>query len=239
MDGFTINTMSPQEDEFALLALGVPSVYRGFFDPRRLSELVKWLNPESWAATNPDGWTDAWIEFLKGVNRDTSLRLVLKSPSHTFRINALTSLFPNSAFVWLVRDPIDTFLSNRKMWISMFDRYSLWNYEPSALDSFLGKALGYASDILERAIRTLPKERFVVVGFGDLTRSPVDAMERLNKRLLLGDWNAMRSPLSPIACAKNGYSQDSYDRSQVPNDCIREMNRLNSIQVEALSSHGV
>ena len=29
MDDFTVNTFSPQEDEFALLSLGVPSVYRG------------------------------------------------------------------------------------------------------------------------------------------------------------------------------------------------------------------
>src|SRR5262249_49299611 len=39
MDDLPIDAHSPQEDEFALLALGVPSVYRGFFDPRRLPEL--------------------------------------------------------------------------------------------------------------------------------------------------------------------------------------------------------
>ena len=39
MDGMTIDNLSPQEDEFALLALGVPSVYRGFFDPRRCRNL--------------------------------------------------------------------------------------------------------------------------------------------------------------------------------------------------------
>ena len=44
MDAKRIDALSPQEDEFALLALGVPSVYRGFFDPRRLPELTRWLD---------------------------------------------------------------------------------------------------------------------------------------------------------------------------------------------------
>lgn len=67
IDGFAIDTFSPQEDEFALLALGVPSVYRGFFDPRRMQELAQWLDPDVWAADSSAGWMAPWREFLAGV----------------------------------------------------------------------------------------------------------------------------------------------------------------------------
>src|SRR5882724_3153170 len=113
MDHLSISALSPQEDEFALLALGVPSIYRGFLDPRRLPELSQWLDPAVWASGEPPGWTTAWQEFLSGVVAGRSGRLTLKSPSHTFRVRALTEFFPKASYVWLIRDPVATFLSNR------------------------------------------------------------------------------------------------------------------------------
>ena len=49
MDQVMITADSPQEDEFALMAMGVPSVYRGFLDPRRLPELQALLQPKFWS----------------------------------------------------------------------------------------------------------------------------------------------------------------------------------------------
>jgi hypothetical protein len=46
MDEGYIETFSPQEDEFAALLLGEPSLYRVFIDPRRIDELIVHL--EQW-----------------------------------------------------------------------------------------------------------------------------------------------------------------------------------------------
>jgi hypothetical protein len=43
MDEGYIGTYSPQEDEFAALLLGEPSLYRAFIDPRRIDELTEML----------------------------------------------------------------------------------------------------------------------------------------------------------------------------------------------------
>lgn len=239
MDGLSIDTLSPQEDEFALLALGVPSVYRGFIDPRRLPELARWLDPGSWTAAQPPGWAGRWSEFLAGVGDGRGGRLVLKSPGHTFRVGALPRIFPDAAYIWLVRDPHDTLLSNRKMWLAMIDRYALWACDPSALDAFLAAAMEHAADCLRRSALLFPRNRLAVLRFDQLTGSTLDSLERLNQRLALGTWKEMQPALAAIAGARAGHRPDSYGRGALPDACIRAAERLQAAQADALSSHGI
>ena len=239
MDGMTIDTLSPQEDEFALLALGVPSVYRAFFDPRRLGELSQWLDPGNWARDLPSGWSATWLEFLNDVRAETPGRLILKSPSHSFRIDALPELFPNASYIWLVRDPVDTFLSNRKMWLAMFDRYALWDADAAGLDSFLGRAIEHAAECLQRAIATIPLQRLAVLRFDRLTNSPLDSLERLNRRLSLGSWTEMQPSATNTASERASRRPETYDRSELPAAIIGALDRLDSAQLEAVSSHGL
>jgi len=239
MDSFTIGALSPQEDEFALLSLGVPSVYRGFFDPRRLLELTHWLNPDAWGSEQPEGWMDTWRQFLTGVTDGKLGRLVLKSPSHTFRIRALTEAFPQAAYIWIVRDPAETFFSNRKMWLAMFERYALWNWDAAVLDEFLCGAFESAAECLVRAVGLLPKERLVVADFGQLTDKTLDTLESINRRLLLGEWNNMQAPIRRNVTAKADYRLDTYDGQTLSGAAIKAAEKLLSAQQFALASHGL
>jgi hypothetical protein len=190
MDDVSVDAFSPQEDEFALLTLGVPSVYRGFFDPRRLDELAQWLEPEAWTADRPAGWLERWLEFLAGVSGNAAPapgRLLLKSPNHVFRIRALQQAFPNAAYIWLVRDPTDIFVSNRRMWTAMFERYALWHWEQRRLDHFLKRAFECATRCITEAVRDIPADRLVVVEFNHLTASPQDVARHIGRRLGIGD----------------------------------------------------
>jgi omega-hydroxy-beta-dihydromenaquinone-9 sulfotransferase len=68
MDAGRIHTHGPQEDEFALLLLGEPSVYRGFIDPRRLADCAALLR--AWDSGDPGSAANAlprWQQFLRGI----------------------------------------------------------------------------------------------------------------------------------------------------------------------------
>lgn len=239
MDGITIDALSPQEDEFALLAFGIPSAYLGFFDPRRLPELTRWLDPNAWTGGEQGGWMAAWLEFLSNIASGGRGRLILKSPGHTFRINALLDRFPNATYVWLVRDSAETFHSNRKMWIAMFERYSLWNWDISVLDDFLGQAFNYAAECLSRATRMLPRDRLVVMPFEQMTGDTLNSLECLNRRLLLGSWIKMQPTLTPMIGAKQRYRMDTYDGSKLTDASSKRARQLHLAQLSALSSHGI
>jgi omega-hydroxy-beta-dihydromenaquinone-9 sulfotransferase len=237
MDAFTIDTFSPQEDEFAMLALGVPSVYRGFFDPRRLEELAHWLDPDAWTVEESGDWVTPWQEFLAGVADGKEGRLLLKSPNHTFRIRALMKEFPAAAYVWLVRDPEEVFLSNRKMWVSMFQQYAFWEWDSADLDRFLTRAFQYAAECLVCATTALPKERLVVVDFQRLTSAPVETIEALNRRLSLGAWDDMSTAVTQAAAGKSDYRQDTYTEA-LPSGVRVAIGELRTAQHAALGEYG-
>jgi len=166
MDGLEISALSPQEDEFALLTLGVDSAYRGFLMPERLPELLHTLDPSYWD-THEAQWLPRFERFMAGVlasGGQAGRRLILKSPNHSFRLPALLRRFPQAQVVWMVRDAATVLHSNRKMWQAMFAEHRLTQSGAEGLDAFLGCALQSCADVLQHLRAELPAQRWIAVG---------------------------------------------------------------------------
>lgn len=165
MDGLEISALSPQEDEFALLTLGVDSAYRGFLMPQRLRQLVHTLDPGYWDAHEAT-WLPRFERFMAGVLASLGRpgqRLILKSPNHSFRLPALLRRFPDAQVVWMARDAATVFHSNRKMWQAMFAEHSLSGPAADGLDEFLGAALQSCAQVLQRLRAELPAHRWITI----------------------------------------------------------------------------
>jgi hypothetical protein len=239
MDGVAVTAASPQEDEFALLALGTPSVYRGFLDPRRLPELAQWLDSDAWSVADPPGWFDVWRGFLADVARGQNGRLLLKSPNHTFRLRALRQGFPDASYVWLARDPIELWLSNQKMWRAMCGAYALWDWDEPSLEDFLLAAFRHAVRCLATAVAELPRERLVVLDFERLARAPVEAARAVNTRLDLAAWAEMAEPIAWRARELADHRRQPYDASALPPRVRTALDELRQAQERARASHGL
>lgn len=185
MDGLEISALSPQEDEFALLTLGVDSAYRGFLMPERLAELNPTLDPAYWDA-HAARWLPRFERFLAGVlatSASPGRRLILKSPNHSFRLPALLRRFPQAQVVWMVRDATTVFHSNSKMWRSMFQEHRLSTGSADALDGFLGTALGRCAEVLNDLRTNLPPGRWVAVEQTALAADPRGTVARVIAQL--------------------------------------------------------
>lgn len=144
MDGMAVDTHSPQEDEIALWLLGVPSLYRGWMDPRRLEALA--------TLTGGDG-SDAMPTlqaFLTSVGVAEGRPLAVKSPNHLFRLPAIRRCWPDAPVLLLLRDAATLRSSNVRMWGAMCERYGLWAAPPGMLDRFVDLALHAGAAVLER-----------------------------------------------------------------------------------------
>lgn len=174
MDQGQIATHGPQEDEFAALLLGEPSAYRGFLDPRRLSECGALLWPTA-SDTLP-----RWQTFIRGVASTASgTRLLLKSPGHTYRVSMLRALFPNAKFIWIGRHTGEVLASNVRMWGAMIDRYALWEVPAGAVDGFLQQALHACANVLDQCLDEMPRERMLWVDFEELRTDAKDVLQRV------------------------------------------------------------
>jgi hypothetical protein len=179
MDVGLIDTFSVQEDEFAALLLGETSTYRGFIDPRRFDELEIVL--DEWrtcakAVTPP--LSARWETFLRGVLNDAPGRLLLKSPTHTFRLPWLATRFPKARFIWLTRPLPAVLESNRRMWTAMVERYGQWRLDTVKLDHFLHRAIQNHNEILDWARSTIP-ERLYMASFDEIVQDPANLIARI------------------------------------------------------------
>jgi hypothetical protein len=141
MDGRPVGTRAPQEDEFALLLLGAPSLYRGFLDPRRLDTLVPLLDGSG------GDWTGPFEAFARAVLAlaPEPARLVVKSPTHLFRQAGLRARWPAAPLLVPLRDPTSSWASALGMWRDMVALHGLWPAPEAALESFLSRAFHAAA----------------------------------------------------------------------------------------------
>jgi len=243
MDGFVITNESPQEDEFALLAQGIPSVYLAFFDPRRLTELTRWLEPRAWTELPQETWWPRWRTFLTSVQGQRDVRLLLKSPNHTFRMQAILGQLPESSFVWILRDPRHIFLSNIKMWKAMIRRYALWSVDEATLsrelDSFLTTALELASRVLLDATARLPRTQLVVVRYEELLDHPSEMVEKISDRLALPMQRIDAAALQQVIARGAVLQKSRYDDCSPPNAIESILPSLLQSHAAAYATHGV
>ena len=188
MDGLQIRHDSPQEDEFALLTLGVASAYRAFWMPQRIDQLHETLSPAYWLAE--PHWLPLWEAFLRGVLRShgAAVRqpLILKSPNHTFRLPAILRRFPAARVVWMARSAGDVLASNRKMWRAMFDAHGLAPPDDVALEAFLSAALSSAAQVLEWCGEHVPPAQWCLVRHEALLAAPHETVRAVCRHLAGG-----------------------------------------------------
>lgn len=191
MDSVQVAPDSPQEGEFALMVMGIPSLYRGFFDPRRFPELIPLMQQAYWTEKHSD-WIENLEAFLYGIGKTAAQQhMILKSPGHLFRIRSLEKRFPLANHVWILRDPVAVWSSNLKMWRAMIQRYGLWNAPAGVLEEFLESALCAFADLLEETHNQGGFQRQPVYGYEALVQNPAKVFPSLVDRLNLGPWSEM------------------------------------------------
>lgn len=210
MDAVLVDALSPQEDEFALMAAGADSAYRFFLDPRRWRELLPALHTEHWAAS---GLSAAWIRelstFLGWCVEDPHKPLIVKSPNHLFRAKALKAIWPQAKFVWVVRAPEQVWHSNLRMWKAMAQRYALWFWQKGDLENFVEACFEAYLDVLVQLRGTNYAPIDSMVCYDELVRAPESTVTRIVAELDL------LSGFRPDRLSATAERLQSYDRSGI------------------------
>lgn len=180
MDEVEVGPHSPQEDEIALLAFGVPSLYRAWIDPRRWRECLPVLDQETWL--NQKDWISHWQHFLSACSNNSEQRMVIKSPNHVFRFKAIQALWPHSHMLWVLRNPWAMWHSNVRMWRAMVDRYALWHASPGDIEGLLyHAALSYLE--LLRDLRRQPPDSVIFLSYERMLMAPEEVLAQALDRV--------------------------------------------------------
>lgn len=185
-----VTASSPQEEEFALLCCGAVSPYEAFLFPEALSTLDKLCDPDQFEEADARSWDNTLVSFLKGVCycRGRDKRLLLKSPTNSFRVARLEKLFPEATFISLVRESEAVFRSTLAMWEKMWDRYAVGRaLQRRALEAQVIAVRALLEAKLEKCASRLPADRFTTARYEDLVADPLGTISRIYDALALGD----------------------------------------------------
>lgn len=209
MDNMKSGWERPQEDEFALLALGLPSPYRRLAFPNEPAPDMDWLSLDGVDESQLREWNEQLEWFVKLLTYRDGKRVVLKSPPHTGRLGHLSQLFPGAKFVHLVRNPYEIFPSTQRLWqsLDMIQGFQVPHYRN--LDEFIYTAFEKMYEGFDRQRSKVPNQHIIDVRYEDLAADPHATMKRIYEQLDIGDFDQV----SPKIVANQKETKD-YKRNE-------------------------
>ncbi len=210
MDDVAAGWDRPQEDEFALVNMGVPSPYRRMAFPRTSPDVPVALDLATLAPADLDRWRQALRRFLERLAVRDPRRPVLKSPPHTARTAVLAEMFPGAKFLHVVRDPFVVFPSTMRLWKSLHEVQGMQVDDGAAAERYVFAAFEQMYAAFERDRPRLPPGALHEVRYEDLVADPVGRLREAYERLDLGDFARVEPALEAQARSMKRYRTNDY-----------------------------
>jgi hypothetical protein len=211
MDNMAAGWDRPQEDEFALCMMGVPSPYLTIAFPNHPPQYPEYLDLEGLSPRALAVWKRAFVGFLQRLTYKDPRRLILKSPPHTCRIKTLLQLFPDARFVHIVRDPYVVFPSTVNLWKALYQMHGLQRPTFAGLDEYVFTSFRRLYEKLEEGRKLVDPSHFYELRYEDLTRDPIGQVQALYKHLGLGGFEEVRPRLKRYVASLAGYETNRYE----------------------------
>ena len=201
----------PQEDEFALCNMGIPSPYATMAFPNEPPQFPEYLDLEALAPAELRRWKLAMMKFLKALTYQRSGRLVLKSPPHTFRLPTLLAMFPKACFLHVVRNPYVVFASTVRLWKSLYawQGYQKPVYaglEEHVLDTFVAM-----HERLDATRKLVDPARFHEIRYEDLLDDPVRRMRGIYEHFGLGRFEGVQPAIRAYFADRADYRTNRHE----------------------------
>lgn len=212
MDNMATGWARPQEDEFALCNLGVPSPYLTMAFPNRLQD-QQYLDLEEVSDADRNRWKQTFVRFLKCITLRNPKRIVLKSPPHTCRIKVLLELFPDARFIHITRDPTVIFPSTVNLWKRLYKTQGLQVPKYEGLEEHVFATFEKMHETFQRDRRLIEPSRLCEVRYEDLVADPVGQIRVIYERLELGQYDEVQPLLQQHAAEQADYKANHYEIS--------------------------
>jgi hypothetical protein len=222
MDNMPLAWNRPQEDEFALCNLGQPSPYLTIAFPNRGPQHREFFDLENVPPEALERWKACLLRFLRQVTFRNRKRIVLKSPTHTYRIKVLLDLFPDARFVHVVRNPYVVFPSTVNLWQSLYAHQALQHPTLKGLEDYVFDNFLHMYEKLEEARPWLDSSRFYELRYEDLVSHPVKHVRAIYEHLELGDFDQILPRLKQYIANTADYQTNRYELSPELRDTITQ-----------------
>lgn len=213
MDNVATGWDRPQEDEFALCSLGLPTPYKSWAFPKQGPVDTEWLTLEEVSDADRRRWRDGLRSFVNALSLKSPGRVILKSPPHTARIKQILEVFPDARFVHISRDPMKLFPSTVRLWKSLSDVQTLQSYEPEYdwIEEEVFTNLTRMYEAYDRDRPLIPDGRLVEMSYESLVADPKASLRAVYEQLDLGDFANAEAGVDEYLSQEKDYKTNRFE----------------------------
>ncbi|MCA9231922.1 MAG: sulfotransferase [Planctomycetales bacterium] len=214
MDNMAAGWQRPQEDEFALGNLGVPTPYLSMMFPKRGPVHTEYLDLRDLTAAERGRWKQELGEFFRRLTFCDPRRIVVKSPPHTARVRTLLEMYPDAKFVHLVRDPYALFVSTVNLWKSLNEVQRMQGLgEQEWVEEYVLRTLEKMYTAYEEDRQLLRDDQLVELRYEDLVDNPLESVRDIYAQLELGDFSRAAPVIEEYLADVKNYRRNRYEIS--------------------------
>ncbi len=210
MDNMAAGLDRPQEDEFALCAMGMRSPYINILYPNNPPIDSEFLTLKNVSPQERKEWLDGLEYFLRCLTLEENRCVVFKSPPHTARIAAIRERFPDAKFVHIHRNPYSLYASTYNLWMQLSVVHGLQRPTGKQFEERVFEMFEEMYDAFAEDIPQLPPELFTEVAFKDLTADPVGTLEKIYSQLRLPGFDQAKPALEEFAASQKSYQKNKF-----------------------------
>lgn len=210
MDNVRTAWSTPQEDEFAIAAMGVPSPYLRIAFPNNAHRYFEYLDLESLSPSELENWHRHLRRFLKSLTISTNKRLILKSPTHTARVGVLAKEYPRARFLHIVRHPVTVYLSTINLWRVLDESQGLQKPREDYLKPYVLEAFERMYQAFERQRQQLAPGQLAEIRYEDLVKDPSGILRQAYQQLDLGDYSVVEPAIRELVKSSGDYKTNQY-----------------------------
>lgn len=219
MDNVALSPHEPQEEEFALIRMGLLSPVEKLIFPSGEGYFLK-----GYKHYVPEGkklvyWKKNLLTFFKKITLQTGKQIVSKNPYHTKRMEVLADMFPGAKFIHITRDPLVVVPSTIRMWNIVADQNSLkrgWK-KPTVAEtaSVLQDYLDHVAEASRKLDNPITELRFE-----DLEKDPLTSLKLIYSQLDLLWSEEFEGRVRKFLASNSSYQKNSYTLSAEEREII-------------------
>ncbi len=211
MDNLPAGWKIPQEDEiaFCVATLISPYLMLAFSDDR--SHYARYYELKDITPAERQQWIDFMMSFMKKLTCREPKPVLLKSPTHTFRIPLLLEMFPDAKFIYIHRNPYAVYPSTRHLRRTLFDDNSLAPVNQDSTESDIFFSYELLLECYERDQKLIPEGHLHEVRFEDLEVDPIGELSRVYSGLSLPGFEDLAATLKPQLPELRRYKKNRFD----------------------------
>ncbi len=209
-DNVRFTARSPGEDEFALSAASRLSPLIGWSFPLRAEHYDRYLTFAGIPQKEVERWKRAFLKFLRKLTWKSPRPLVLKSPTHTARVQLLLDMFPDARFVHICRDPYNVFQSTQRLYETTVENGYLQQPFDGHVKAAILRRYRMMYDAFFEQRDLIPERQFCAIRFEDFERDMVGQARKIYESLNIPDFEDVEWSFRRYSHSVNGFKKNVY-----------------------------